>query len=56
MEDAHSAVVVNLNDLVALLDYVQPDEERDIEENPENDTDVHIVYPIRRLRKLANAY
>jgi len=35
-----------------LLDHVQADEERDIEENPESDDpETHIVYVIRRLRR-----
>lgn len=37
----------HLNDLRAVLDYAQPDEEHDWNLNPEDD---HIVYPMRRLR------
>lgn len=51
----NDAVIVHLDDLVAVLDYVQPDEERDIERldagtSPED----HIVHAIRRLRRTAD--
>lgn len=43
-------VPVDADDLEALLDYAQPDEEKDIEREPENDNPDHVVYVIRRLR------
>lgn len=46
-------VLVSHADLVALLDYAQEDEERDIEDNEENDNPGHVVYVIRRLREQA---
>lgn len=46
-------------DLLALLDYAQPDEERDYliwrEENPDVEDSAHIVHAIRRLRAWAEA-
>jgi len=50
---ADKLIVVSQRDLVALLDYSQPDEEKDIEREPENDNPAHIVYVIRRLREQA---
>lgn len=46
-------VPVSRDDLLALLDYVQPDEEKDIEREPDNDTPGHVVYVCRRLREQA---
>lgn len=48
------SVLVNYNDLIALLDYAQPDEEDDYEHWDERDGPMdehHIVHAIRRLRK-----
>lgn len=48
-------IIVSRNDLLAVLDYAQPDEEADIIENPESDTEHHVVYPMRRLREQADS-
>lgn len=47
---------VDTGDLLALLDYTQPDEERDIANlEPGNSAEDHIVHVIRRLRKAVSA-
>lgn len=40
-------IQVNSDDLRAVLDYAQPDEEHDYDDNPD---ETHIVHPMRRLR------
>lgn len=57
MSDSHSAVIVLLDDLREVLDYVQPDEEKDYEQQDDDAArEHHIVHTIRRLRKPCDDY